>query len=228
MAARYSPDQIYVACNTLSVLMADTEFAKAQSLSLRGIVETGVNRLVRDLGQDPHSTVAIFGTETTIDERTYSDRLESMGIDEARIVAQACPSLADTISEDFQGLDAQRKINEYVQQAIDKSSLPPTTHLTYLACTHYGYRKEYFSAAFAKHGIRTRILNPNEIVVDELFESSGQSTIDQALDSRVEVEVVARYRIPETALETISSFLSEISPKTIHALTTYTYDPGLF
>ena len=228
IAERYSPDQIYIACNTLSVLMGDTEFSKTTRLTLGGIVETGVNRLVFDLGGDPESTVSIFGTETTIEEQTFPDLLKENGISEDRIVAQACPSLADTISEDLRGLDAERKINEYVRVAIDRSPLPPTNHLAYLACTHYGYRKELFAAAFADNGIPTKILNPNEIVVSDLFESSEPSATDPHPAESVEVEFVARYRIPETALETISFFLGEISPRTIRAFTNYTYAPDLF
>ncbi|MCJ7753233.1 MAG: hypothetical protein MUP13_01575 [Thermoanaerobaculales bacterium] len=228
VAKRYSPDLIYVACNTLSVLMADTDFAKNTTLPMRGIVETGVNLLVRDLREFPDSTVAIFGTETTIKEQTYSDLLKMNGIDEGRIVAQACPSLADTISEDLHGLDAQTKINEYVAEAVRKSLLPTTHHLTYLACTHYGYRKDFFAAAFAEHGFRTQIVNPNEIVVEDLFVSSGRHEIISGRESFVEVEFVTRYRIPETALETISFFLGGIAPKTIQAFTNFTYLPELF
>ena len=228
VAEKYAPDLIYVACNTLSVLMADTVFAKNTVLPIRGIVESGVSHLVRDLGNDPDSIVAIFGTPTTIDEQTYSNRLMENGIDGSRIVAQACPSLADTISEDLRGSDAQAKIAEFVGEAIKKTVRPPTRHLTYLACTHYGYRKDFFAAAFAERGIQTRIVNPNEIVVEDLFVSSGRSEIIPGRESLVDVEFVARYRIPETALETISFFLEGIAPKTIQAFTNYTYLPELF
>ncbi len=166
VARTYSPDPIFVACNTLSVLMADTDFAKNATLPMRGIVETGVNRLVQDLKQWPDSIVAIFGTDTTIEEGTYSDRVKTNGIDESRIVAQACPSLADTISEDLGGSEARAKIDLYVGEAVRKTFALTTRHLTYLACTHYGYRKDFFAAAFEDHGIPTQILNPNEIVVE--------------------------------------------------------------
>jgi len=228
VAEKYCPDLIYVACNTLSVLMADTEFAKNSILPMRGIVETGVNHLARDLGKHPDSTVAIFGTPTTIEERTYSERLMAGGIDTSRIVAQACPSLADTISEDLRGLDARAKITEYVGEAVAKTVLPPTRHLTYLACTHYGYRKDFFAGAFKDHGIHTRILNPNEIVVEDLFVSSDHFATKLGRESIVEVQFVTRYRIPHTALETISFFLGGIAPKTIQAFTNYTYLPELF
>ena len=225
---KYSPDLIYIACNTLSVLLADTKFSINGRIPVRGIVETGVNRLLRDLKQFPQSMVAIFGTVTTIEEQTYPDLLKQQGIHESRIIAQACPSLADTISEDRQGLEAQEKIKTYVHEAIDRSKPSPTHHLTYLACTHYGYRKELFATAFDERGIHTQILNPNEFVIDDLFGSSERNLTDQGQKSRIEVEFVTRYRIPETALETIGFFLEDVSPKTVQAFTNYTYVPDLF
>lgn len=228
VAERFAPDLIYVACNTLSVLMADTSFAKAASLPLEGIVDTGVRRLLRELEASPDSVVAIFGTDTTIGEGTYPRLLERAGIDGGRIVAQACPSLADTISEDRRGEHAREKIRGYVASSLARTSRPTTDHLTYLACTHYGYRKDQFAAAFAELGVRTRILNPNEIVVEDLFGSSGRFEVTPRSETPCEVEFVARYRIPATAIETIGFFLRDIAPKTIEAFTDFTYDPDLF
>jgi glutamate racemase len=224
----YSPDSIYIACNTLSVLFPVTEFSKTEGIPVRGIVETGVNRLLRDLGRSPRSMVAIFGTDTTIEEQTYSRLLQQNGIDEARIVSQACPSLADTISEDRQGLIVKEKVKKYVHEAIDKTEMLATHHFTYLACTHYGYRKEYFSEAFETRGIKTEILNPNELVVDELFDKSWSKLEDSEQKYDIDVEFITRYRIPETALETIAFFLEGISPITVRAFTKYTHAPDLF
>jgi glutamate racemase len=210
------------------VLMADTVFAKNTKRPLRGIVETGVDRLVREFTQHSDSAVAIFGTQTTIDEQTYTERLKMNGIDDSRIIAQACPSLADTISEDLRGLKARAKIDEYVGEAVRKSPLPATHHLTYLACTHYGYRKDSFAAAFKEHGVLTGVINPNETVVEDLFAAAGRSGAVAGHHSPIDVEFVTRYRIPETALETISFFLGRTAPKTIQAFTAFTYLPDLF
>lgn len=228
VADRYAPDLIYVACNTLSVLLPDTTFAIEERLPVRGIVDSGVDRLVRELDREPRSRVAIFGTVTTIDEGTYPLRLREQGIAPTRIVAQACPSLADTISEDRRGLEVQEKIERYVDEAIEKTDCSNGRHLTYLACTHYGYRKEVFSEVFRHRGIDTEILNPNEFVAVELFGSIQGIAEGSDVESRVEVEFITRYRIPETALETIAFFLDPVSPKTIEAFTAFTHVPDLF
>ena len=85
----YSPDSIYIACNTLSVLFPDTQFSKEKRIPVQGIVETGVNRLLRDISRSPRSLVAIFGTPTTIEEKAYSRLLQQRGIDETRVIPQA-------------------------------------------------------------------------------------------------------------------------------------------
>src|SRR5512140_619758 len=38
---RFAPDSIYVACNTLSVLLPDTAFFRKASIPVKGIVESG-------------------------------------------------------------------------------------------------------------------------------------------------------------------------------------------
>ncbi len=228
VADKYQPDQIFVACNTLSVLMADTEFLREGRMPVRGIVETGVNRLLHDLRHLPQSNVVIFGTVTTIEEQTYPGLLKHGGIAEGRIISQACPSLADTISEDRQGSKAQEKIREFVDAALDSSTSTANKYLAYLACTHYGYRKEFFAAAFAKRGIGVQILNPNEFVAEDLFGSLKTDPDRSGRDSDIGVEFVTRYRIPETALETIAFFLKSVSPKTVEAFAGFTYLPNLF
>lgn len=224
----YSPDSIYIACNTLTVLFPDTHFSKEKRIPVQGIVETGVNRLCRDISRFPQSVVAIFGTPTTIEEKAYSCLLQQRGIDESRVIPQACPSLADTISEDRQGLSAKRKIEKYVDAAIEKSKKKTTDYLAYLACTHYGYRREFFSAAFEEHGFRAQVLNPNEFAIDDIFHKYDPKQDRINGKSEISVKFITRYKIPETALETIAFFLDDVSSKTVEAFTNYTHAPDLF
>ena len=228
ISSAYIPDSIYIACNTLSVLYSDTKFSKTDRIPVQGIVETGVNRLLRDIGRSPRSMVAIFGTPTTIEEQTYSRLLQQRGIDVTRVISQACPSLADTISEDRRGVSAKKKIEKYVDAAIENSQKKTTDYIAYLACTHYGYRREFFSAAFEEHGFRAQVVNPNEFVIDDLFGKYEGKLDDPAGGNNVSVEFITRYKIPETALETIAFFLEDISPKTVEAFTNYTHAPDLF
>jgi len=225
---RYAPDSIYIACNTLSVLLQDTPYFEKPAVPVRGIVETGVDLLLGDLSRDPERVALIFGTVTTIEAQTYPRMLKERGVEERRIISQACPGLADTISEDRRGLRASSEIRKWVGAATERMESSDAACLAYLACTHYGYRKELFSAAFEDAGVEVEVLNPNEHAIDDLFESPGNNRSDHETESDIEVEFVTRYRIPETALEALTWFLGDISPRTVRALTNFTHVPDLF
>lgn len=218
---RYAPDLIYVACNTLSVLLPDTPYVQEAAVPVKGIIETGVELLLRGLEGDPRSVAMIFGTQTTIDSGTYPRLLEERGVDASRIITQACPGLADTISEDREGTRTRTEIVRWVDAAIEKMQRRDAPVVACLACTHYGYRKDFFAAALADAGIRATVINPNERAVDDLFHGTGTS-------HEVEVEFVTRYAIPAATQEALAWFLSDISPRTVAAMKNFVHVPDLF
>jgi glutamate racemase len=220
--ARYRPDFIYVACNTLSVLLPDTPFATKGEVPVKGIVETAVDLVVAQLQSDPRSTAIIFGTQTTIDAGAYPRLLQQRGIAPSRIVTQACPGLADTISEDREGSKTKSEVERWVRTAIDKMPDRKAPVVGCLACTHYGYRKDFFSEAFAAVGMRATVINPNERAVDDLFPSKGETR--QVTD----VQFVTRYAIPAATIEALTFFLKDISPRTVEAMEHYIHIPDLF
>ena len=212
---RYQPDLIYVACNTLSVLMPDTPYVRSARVPVKGIVETGVKLLVDALGAD--GVAMIFATQTTIDAGTYQRALRDRGIADARIVAQACPRLADTISEDREGTKTRGEIERWVHTAMGKMSDPAAPVVACLACTHYGYRKSVFEAALG----HAKVINPNETAVEDIFPRGGRS-------HDVEVQFVTRYAIPQATVEALTYFLADISPRTVEAMKNFVHVPELF
>ena len=223
---RYAPDFIYVACNTLSVLLPDTPYFHRAVIPVKGIVETGAELLVRELAADPRSAAMIFGTQTTIDAGAYPRLLDARGVQASRIISQACPGLADTISEDREGVRTRSEIVRWVgaalQKAMDKMQRTDRPVVACLACTHYGYRKDFFARALADAGIRAKVINPNERAVDDLFGSAADASRD------VDVEFVTRYAIPNTTVEALTWFLSDISPRTVAAMKNFVHVPDLF
>ena len=217
---RYAPDFIYVACNTLSVLLPDTPFSRDGAAPVKGIVETAVELLMRDLEKDPRSVAMIFGTQTTIDAGTYPRLLQERGIEAARIVSQACPGLADTISEDREGTRTRAEIAHWVNEAIAKMPDKNRPVIACLACTHYGYRKDEFAEA-----LRATVINPNERAVDDLF---GKDAPTLEINREVEVQFVTRYAIPEATQEALTWFLQDISPRTVAAMRGFVHVPDLF
>lgn len=220
---RFAPDAIYVACNTLSVLLPDTPYTASARIPIGGIVETGAALLLRELEADPRSVAIIFGTQTTIDAGTYPRLLIARGIDPSRIVSQACPGLADTISEDREGSKTRREIRGWVDTAVAKIEHASAPVIASLNCTHYGYRKELFAEAFAEAGIAAKVVNPNERAVDDLFGAGAAGVHREA-----EVRFVTRYAIPAATVEALTFFLEEISPRTVMAMRTFEHLPDLF
>ena len=210
VSERFGPDMIYVACNTLSVLLPEV------SVRAKGIIETGVRRLLDAL--DPRSIAIIFATQTTTDSGTYPRLLQEHGIDASRIVSQACPGLADVISEDREGTKAEAEIRRWVGEAMKKVPQRGAPIVACLACTHYGYRKELFAAAL---GEEATVIDPNESAVGDLFDRGGAR-------HEVEVSFVTRYALPPATVETLSWLLGDISPRTVAAMRNFIHIPDLF
>lgn len=227
VSRRFAPDSIYVACNTLSVLLPDTPYFQTAVIPVKGIVETAAVLLSEELEGDPRSVAMIFGTPTTIEAGAYPRILSARGIEPSRIISQACPGLADTISEDRQGEKTRQEIRRWVAAAIDRSERADAPVIACLACTHYGYRAELFSAAFAEAGARAKVVDPNERAVDDLFPPRSSSP-GEGITPDVEVAFVTRYAIPPATIEALTWFLSDISPRTVAAMQNFVHLPDLF
>lgn len=220
---RFAPDSIYVACNTLSVLLPDTPYFAYAAIPIQGIVETGVGLMLRALEADPRSVAMIFATQTTIDAETYPRLLAERGVERSRIVSQACPGLADTISEDREGTKTRAEIRGWVGAALEKMQQAGAPVVACLACTHYGYRKDLFAAAFEEAGVRAMVVNPNESAVGDIFGEQPEGPNRDA-----EVRFVTRYAIPDATVEALTYFLNEISPRTVAAMQNFEHLPDLF
>jgi len=218
---RYAPDLIYVACNTLSVLLPDTPYVREAVIPIKGIVETGAQLLLQRLEADPRATAMIFGTPTTIDSGAYPRWLEARGVELSRIICQACPTLADAISEDREGARIRSEIARWVDAAVESLKQTDTPVVACLACTHYGYRKDVFAEALVDAGVDAAIIDPNERAVDDLFGTRSRTSHE------VTVEVVTPYVLPDATIEALTWFLSDISPATVHAVQHFVHVPDL-
>ena len=226
VTARYAPDSIYVACNTLSVLLPDTPYFQNGVTPVKGIVETAVELLLGELDADSRTAAIIFGTQTTIDAGAYPRLLEEHGVAPSRIISQACPGLADTISEDREGVRTKSEIVRWVKAAIETMPRTDMAVVAALACTHYGYRKTLFADALAAAAIRATVINPNERAVDDLF--GTQAAASTGASRNVDVYFVTRYAIPQTTIEALTWFLNDISPRTVDAMKHFVHVPDLF
>ena len=226
MQDRFAPDIILVACNTLSVLIPDTEFAATSSVPVVGIVENGVEQILEQLRDNPAGRNIIFATQTTVDEATHKNQLLERGIKDEQILAQSCPQLTLYIEQGYDSMYTEMLIDAYVDEALTglgETSGPLSVSFN---CTHFGYSMEFWKKAFASRGVEiAAYLDPNTKMIDFLLPVSLQQRYSQ---SKVEVKVISMIEIPQDRQDSIGRYLHSISPATETALREYELTPDLF
>lgn len=226
MQDHYAPDIILVACNTLSVLVPDTEFARTSSTPVVGIVEDGVQQIAAQLRGKPAARNIIFATQGTVDDGTHKDQLLELGFGDEQIVTQACPQLTLYIEQGFDSMYTEMLIDAYVDEALSgmgETSGPLTVSFN---CTHFGYSMEFWKMAFASRGVDvSAYLDPNTQQIDFLLPENLQQ---RHARSEVTVKVVSMTEIPADRQESIGRYLHAVSPATESALRGYELRPGLF
>ncbi|MEZ4999725.1 MAG: aspartate/glutamate racemase family protein [Bacteroidales bacterium] len=166
----YKPDVILIACNTLSVIYRDTQFANSSDIPIIGIVEPGVELILSKLVPDAGSSVIIMGTETTISEGTHRRELLENNIEEERIVTEPCPQLQSYIEEDPESEMVEMLISFYVNEALQKTRQREDKIYLSLNCSHFGYSLPLWKKACENQGYDIRgILDPNYLMCDALI-----------------------------------------------------------
>lgn len=220
------PDIIVIGCNTLSVIYADTPFAKTARIPVVGIIEAGVEMLRRALDQHPDAAIVLFGTETTISDGTHRKALAAGGIAEKRIITKACPELAAYLENDWRSEEARFLIASYVDEALAALADPKPPVFAGLVCTHYGYALDLWKTAFQENGSRLLgILNPNTALVDALFDSK---TAARFKNTDIEAQIISMVDIDAPKRNSLSAWLGRVSPEVAAALANYQLRPDLF
>jgi glutamate racemase len=226
LAMNYSPDMILIGCNTLSVLLYDTDFYRSSSIPVVGILETGVNIIGEKLRSFPESEVIILGTQTTIMEDSHRKKLVQMGVLENRIHTQACPELVAFIEKDRTGDDTEMLILAYLDEAVQKMDRVPDPLLVSLNCTHYGYSLDLWNRALKELNIQNAvILDPNISLIDDFLATAPTDRFSQA---EISVSVVSMVKIGTEQIKSIGEWLKERSIQVAEALENYEFKPDLF
>ena len=226
MRDRYDPDIILVACNTLSVLVPDTEFARSSAVPVVGIVDNGVEQIAQVLRDQPSAKNIIFATQTTVDEGTHKNLLLAQGIDNEQVITQACPQLTQYIEQGYDSPYTEMLIDAYVDEALtgmEPVSGPLTVSFN---CTHFGYSLEFWEQAFASRGVEVAaFLDPNTQMTDFLLPARLRS---RYAHTEITVKAVSMIDIPPASRDSIGRYLQAVSPATEAALRNFELDPGLF
>jgi len=225
--ARFDPDIILIACNTLSVLYPQTEFFRRQSLPVVDIVGFGVDMIYEYLCEKPDATAMILGTITTIRSGVHRVALMEKGISPEQVVVQACDQLATAIEKGPAGDRVAQLIDTYTDEAAQKLGPNPNDVVAALCCTHFGYCRDQIQGALEQRLRRpVAILDPNERMADFLFTAAGNRIDDLPL--KLNLRVVSRIIWEQTKIDAIATIIEKTSGKTAQALRNYEQIPELF
>ncbi len=222
--AKYNPDHIYIACNTLSVIYPFTRFVKKKAIPVTGIVDHGVQMIYNALSLDPSSCAVIFATPITIRENRHKTALVERGIDPERIITQECLGLAGKIERAPFSDEVKLMINEKAAQAARNLKHAGGTVYTGLCCTHFGYCQNIFKTALTRHANRKiKILNPNQAMINE----ACRNIIDGGAP-QMSIDIVSRVSWEPSGIKAYDRLLSKVSPDVVDALKHYRLDKNLF
>ena len=222
----FQPDIILVACNTLSVLAPDTEFAKTSGVPVVGIIEDGVEQIAGQLRANPAARNILFATQGTVDDATHASQLAQLGFGDQRLVMQACPQLSLYIEQGYDSMYTEMLIDAYVDEALSKIGDTGGPLSVSFNCTHFGYSLELWQRAFASRGIEvTAYLDPNTQMVDFLLPEGRKPRFEEP---EVTVKVVSMVDIPEDRQASIGRYLQSVSPVTATALSQFELRDDLF
>jgi len=222
----FKPDMILIACNTLSVVYPFTDHSQDNKTRVSGIVTHGVELIHETLVSDKESQVIIFGTPTTIAERSHEKALVKMGIDPNRIFNQGCTNLAGKIERNPFGTEVSQMIDANVSQAVSKIHHPGNKIYAALCCTHFGYCSHHFKAALSRHLKQdTILLNPNQRMADQAIKTPGHTGV---FSPDIRMQVVSRVFWEPARIDAYARLLKTASPETVAALADYQWKPELF
>jgi glutamate racemase len=227
---RFDPDIVAIACNTLSVIVNKTDYYREHSGRITGIVESGINSFINDMGKNKNCHIIVFGAETTIEIGAHRTLLIENGIPGANIITQSCPGLASAIEKDYRSDETRQLVDEYVKAALEPMVSKNHIIYAYLACTHYGYIKHEFARSL-RHAefLQFGIFNPNSSMVNSLREKINPASDSRQLKAaQVEIQIYSRCVILPEEIVSISELVKDHSPATARALQNYKIEPDLF
>jgi len=227
----FHPDMILIACNTLSVIYPFTPYSRDTATRVSGIVDHGVQQVFEHLMADPGSQVILFGTPTTIDQKTHENQLIKMGIDPFRIFGQGCTNLAGKIERNPFDKDVSEMIHDNVSTAVSKMHNPKGKVYAALCCTHFGYCEDLFKTALYRHvKDRAITLNPNQRMAEQAITDlaiKGPENTD-AVSHNIDMRMVSRVFWEPQRIDAYVRLLKNISLSTVKALAAYEWNPDLF
>ena len=223
----YRPDAILIACNTLSAVYPETQFARSTTIPVVSIIDVGAKMIAERVQASGNASVLILGTATTIASGLYEQKLGKLGVQATDIASQPCPLLETEIQADPKSDIVSNLVEVYVGEAMEKISKPSSGPLVVgLCCSHYGYSINAFDRSLKQRvAPRYELVNPNKAMV-ALFENGAVK--GRVRRTSTSVEVASRVKFTPQEVSSISRSVGSTSQKTAQALKHYTFKENLF
>ncbi len=226
MEARYKPDLVLIACNTLSVVYPGTAHAKKGRTETVSIVGLGADLIAREIAGMKDATAVIFATKTTIESGAHRKLLVEKGVPGDRIVGEACPRLTGFIERGAASEETAAEVRKFVAEALERLPKKDGPIVASLNCTHYGYVLPLWQQTFASLGHPgVVVLDPNPLMTDLVLREGGARRYPS---TSVTVAVVSKVPIGPGTQTNLGSLLRGVSPLTADALAHYRHEPDLF
>jgi glutamate racemase len=220
---KYSPDLIIIACNSLSAIYKDTEFAKSAQIPVIGIIESGTQCVSELFNEDAELNMLMFATPTTVSAGVHKQILVDAGFSSGRLFYQECRGLPRAID-----YGDKTKIEDGINYFMDKAvrQLAGKPFAISLFCTHFGYVREVFERTVRQYpNFSGQILDPNCALLDSFLSEYGARRFDS---TNLSIKVVSQTYQSNQMKNSIIPFIKDISPETVQALKNYIHLPGLF
>lgn len=226
MEKRYKPDMILIACNTLSVIYEDTDFAKNSKTPVTGIIDAGVELIENQLNKTPDAKVIIFATRTTVDVGRHRKELIQRGILPDRIITQKCHKLAGSIDRGFDSNETSQLVAGFVDEALVKLPSLDSPICVSFNCTHYGYIEPLWRKTFEQRNVKPiAFLNPNYVMTDLFFRPEKINRVEK---TELAIEIVSMVEISQNKKDSFSRLMKSLCPQTVEALLNYQHKEDLF
>jgi len=223
VSEKFSPDLIIIACNSLSAIYKDTQFAKSVQIPVIGIIESGTQCVSESFNEDAELNMLMFATPTTVSAGVHKQILVESGFSPERLFYQECRGLPRAIAY---GDKAKIKdsINDFMDKAVRQLEEKPFA--ISLFCTHFAYVREIFERASRQYSnFSGQIIDPDSALLDLVLSKCESGRFDS---TDLSIKVVSQIQQSDQMKNSIIPFIKDISPETVQALKDDIYLPGLF
>jgi glutamate racemase len=230
MQSCYKPGLIAIACNTLSSIYPQTDFAHEIDDGVMEIISTGKTALALFKKRRPTLPVAVIVTPATVKSDAYKTEHES-------IFQVSAANLAGAIENNPNGkivCDIINQVFKDIKSELLNRNISTDRIALFLGCTHYPYITDKFLSIAQRHDLYIEtIINPNlffsKAVFDRFFlitqNIRGTSTYQAP---QIKLSVISQIELQKNEIENISNILSSKYSDIAQSLRSYKYIPDLF